>query len=337
MTYVKKDPKPVSEHSAGSSRDTFTYVSAALLCVALFVALGWALLGSGRSAAPEEASQGALEIRSPQGMSWPVFQVDLSRLERERASARLAWRARGGEAALKSEEIQALHEIVRQMNDHQFTTHPIPSRAQEAMNHDLKIALGGVLERVEVSDFMRLGEPIFRECEEGLEAVMASIHQGETTLEEAMEDADFERFSSYRRHCGEMLSELKRRGLIDGSGRWVDDRARAMSSILERYRWAHLIGDYIEPLAQLTESERAAFLRWRVEDPHAFSMAQRATFLKDLSRHQPNYPEGMAEAMFLYEEGKKEEALEVLSRHHNRSPRSEVYGAMYEALKEEMK
>ena len=133
-----------------------------------------------------------------------------------------------------------------------------------------------------------------------------------------------------------MLSQLHQRKMINEDGSWRSTDDKMLASILQRYRWAYLVHLYVNPLELLTESERQAFLRWRVEDKDAFSMEQRKKYLEDIYKYIPEYPKGMAEAMFAYEQGNTARAAEILSLYKNKYPEQKTYTIMYNALSKEL-
>lgn len=329
----KVNTQKTQEHVQGSAAAVWWLTGT--VCLALFGAIFW-FSGPGRTPA-DTSTRSTLTIPVPVGMAWPALTIDREALDASRAKQRADWNRDASHRDLSErKEVQDLLEVVKLINDHQFATHPIPSRTMESLEHDLTIALSGILEVIKPEEFIHLGGPIFEKCEEGLAIVQREIAAGTITLEQAIEDADFERHELYRKHCGNMLQEFKKRGLIDARGQWVHENAAQLGTVLERYRWAHLLHLYVEPLAQLTELERTIFVRWRVEDPEAFDLPTRRRFVPDLYRYLPTYPKGVPEAMLSYEAGERKQAAEILSRYRNQAPDAPTYSAMYEALVKEL-
>ncbi len=317
----------------GSAHAALTWWISGLVCVALFGAIFW-FVGPGRSA--PSPSQGAHtegpSIPVPEGMTWPALTIDTNQLDKARATHTPSL----PKARLELEEVKALHEVVQQINDHQFVTHPIPSKTPQHLEQALKITLSNILTEFDETQFLALGEPIFAQCATGFEQLQKDLEQGKLTLEQATADADFETYTVYRKFCGNMLGELHNRGLLDEKGQWRSVRAKKIGSILERYRWAHMFRLYADPITQLAPIEREILTRWRVEDPQAFKLDTRERFIDALHHHVPHYPEGVAEAMIAYERGNKQDAAEILSRYRNQSPNNPTYKVMYEALTQEL-
>lgn len=328
----------------GDSAHVLTWAIASVICLALFALLFWAL-GPGRGDATSTSNGGLsgdegaesmmVTIPVPTGMSWPALEIDAERIARARAQQRDAHAANLSRETLSDPVIEEFYATVKELNDHQFVTQPIPSKTPNELEYNFKASLSEVVGNVRPEHFMALGEPLFEECDKGLTALQKDIASGKTTLEDAKADADFEEHERYRKHCGNMLTQLHDLKLVDDKGQWSGPEAKTISSILERYRWAYLVHLYIKPLDLLTPVERVAFLRWRLETD-AFSLAQRKRFASSIQSELPTYPEGVVEAMIAYEEGEKRRAAEILSRYRNRSPDDRTYNVMYQALKKEL-
>ncbi len=311
-----------------------TLIIAISACILVFVGLFFVLKSSSDGAATHThtATPGKLEIPVPSGMEWPELIPAHETIQKERA----AQRAQAAQGITSHDKIQDFYRAVRAVNDHQFKTHPIPSKTPESLDHDFNLTLGLVLEEVKPEDMLSIAPPIVESCDKGLEQLQQDIKAGKTTLQKAMEDADFETYQLYRKNCGNMLSQLHQRKMINEDGSWRSTDDKMLASILQRYRWAYLVHLYVNPLELLTESERQAFLRWRVEDKDAFSMEQRKKYLEDIYKYIPEYPKGMAEAMFAYEQGNTARAAEILSLYKNKYPEQKTYTIMYNALSKEL-
>lgn len=300
-------------------------IATVVICAILFAALG-ALMTGGDHDAPAGEDTPHLE-----GMEWPPLEIDPAALAKARRDFH-------GDASglLDAPEAKALLEIVRDGNDHQFETHPIPSMTREQLENGLAIAVSDAITLGSRDSYVALGQPLFDACERGLEKLQADLARGELTLEQATTDPDFERYATYRRNCGNMLGELHRRGLVDDRGQFEGERERELARILQRFRWAYTAHLYRPPLEQLPELEREILARWRVEDADAFSIEERQRYLNELLRYVPSYPEGVALAMLAYEAGDKRRAAEIVSRFLNQSPHDPNYNAMKAALDREL-
>lgn len=324
-----------TQEDHGSSAAMTWWLTGAV-CLSVFGAIFW-FTGPGRADTQTpiktSTSESVSLIPTPKGMTWPELDVDISTLDQERA----AQAAKNSTSqAISHPSSEALRDVVRLINDHQFTTHPIPSRTMPSLEEDLKIAISEALTVIDPAHFVVLGEPLFSKCAQGLNAIQEELAKGSVTLEQVVKDADFERHELYRQYCGNMLGELEKRGLVDAKGQWKDERSKALSTILQRYRWAHMVKLYADPITQLSPTEQQIFVRWRVEDANAFDLNTRRKFVNALYHHIPNYPKGVPEAMLAYEAGDKKGAVEILSRYKNQAPDNPTYVVMYKALEDEL-
>lgn len=308
-------------------------VPALLICAALFALLGWGMLSiDHRGSQTHEPTASPTTPYMTRGLEWPELVIRPEALARARAE-----HARAVSDHLDHPAAERLRALVRELNDYQFETTPIPAKAPQKRERLLSVAVSDAITAAPATHFVDLGGPVFEACERSFARLQEAIARGDLTLQEAIADPDFERFEAYRQNCGQMLGELHRRGLVDDQGAWTDASARALARTLQRYRWAHMAHLYAPPLEQLPELERTTLLRWRVETQDAFPLELRRRALPPLLRHVPDYPEGLARALLAYEAGDPTRALEIARRHHNQSPDDPRYSSMIEALERELK
>lgn len=321
------------DHSTQSGPDSI--VITAVICALLFGALGWMLAkpGAPSSAPPQgHANSAPYHIGEFDGFNWPAVTFDAASLD----AARSSFHDLSDEDAA-SQEVARLIEVVQLANDHQFTTQPIPSKKIKELTEMEELAVSDALIVTSKTSFIAAGEPVFERCTKALANVQMDLAAGKLELAEAMLDVDYSEYELYRRNCGNMLAMLDKVGLIDGKGQWTRSDGEQIAQTLQRYRWAFMAQTRWQPLEQLPEYERKKLVQWRASSTDAFSAHQHKRFVAELTKVVPEFPEGAALALLASDEGRHDEAAEILSRYKNQQPDNPLWGELQADLKKKTK
>ena len=231
-----------------------------------------------------------------------------------------------------SDSAQALRKLVRQINDHQFATDPVPSIPQHQWQERLERAVSQTRVEVPQERFLQLGYPVFLACEQGLLTLQQALDAGSLTWEQATSDPDFEAHSVYRRNCGNMAAQMHTMGLMDRHARWTSESSHLLGLLLGRMRWARLQNIYGPALEQLSKPEQQAFLVWGLGQEA--TPVEKTRMLEALLALDPTYPEVRARALIALERGDMAYAKALVSRYRNQSPQNPEYRALEKALRE---
>lgn len=321
------------DHSTPAGPDSL--VITAVICAVLFGALGWVLVQPGDEAPDKtrgHAGDGTYSIGEFDGFAWPTVTFDAARL----TSARARFHDLPDEVA-SSKEIEKLIEVVQLANDHQFTTQPIPSKKLKELTAMEELAVSDAVTVTSKTSFVEAGEPVFKNCSKALAGVQRDLAAGELELAEVLLDIDYSKYENYRRNCGNMLAMLDKVGLIDGRGQWTRDDGEQIAQTLQRYRWAFMAQTRWSPIEQLPEYERKKLVQWRASSRDAFSPRQHKRFVTELIKVVPEFPEGIALALLASDEGRDEDAMELLSRYKNQQPDNPLWGELQESLRKKSK
>lgn len=291
------------------------------VCLLCTIGLGFAFSSLSSSSHTSSQSQN-LEANPTQ---FPPLIIDHQRLNKER-------RLQQSEARLGSveQELNHLYAVVRRANLAQF-----PSTANEArpdlviLNAEVTFAADEVLPASGIRGFTAAGEPLFAACNEGIEELLKAIRRQSIPLEEARRNPSPARFQKYRENCGNALPLLLQHGLVDSTGRWSKPYAPVLFEILNRYRWAHITHARLPARLQLAPYEYELLMRWRIEDPDAFPIAERRKFIHQASSEISDFDPVLAETL-LDNEGKTEsEAIENLRELSEKHPENQNYRQRY--------
>ncbi|GEM_PF-3107060 len=223
---------------------------------------------------------------APHPLAFPPLPADEDRLARARAEKYGAARRTLDDQPEASEAQKALIELVQQANRRQFDGGEEAGAGDgAALSRRISVAANNVIQSLSYDTFPAAGEPLYTACREGLASLLAAVRRGDVDFERAKQDPPTSEFETYRSNCGNLLGVLAERGLVGESGEWAEpeDKSKVVFSVLQRVRWAHMTHDRRPALLQLTPAERALYLRWRIESPRAFPMAQRQKFLSQLT------------------------------------------------------
>ncbi len=228
------------------------------------------------------------------GAEFPELEIDADEL----ADARRNF-AGDTNLELLDEELDKLFDTAIDMNKAQFGD---DVREVERTGIQLLEKLGYRANDVVVATgpkgFQVAADPLFENCQLGLDELLGAIRAGELELAEAIDAPPDEQFEAYRRYCGDLLPLLVNRNIIDENAEFTHPDAMALIDVFQRYRWVHyMIGDKYPLHMMLSPTELEVFFRWRIEDPNAFSPEQRHQFLQDALPYLPSeYPAPLAEA-----------------------------------------
>jgi hypothetical protein len=262
----------------------------------LLAAACWGMLQSGHEGAP------------PSGLVWPEpMQLDAVKLRADEEGRRQT-----SYKLIEEPGAKALIEAAHTANDHQFTTHPIPSRTAKELVSIVNTAAAEGLMVSGQERFLAIGVPVFAACTEQLDAMLKALGEGKISWEVATTDPDPVAWALYRQNCGNILPELLRTKLIDEKGHWRDALAPLRLELWQRYRWAFMIQEQRPALLQLSALEREALLRWRIEDGVSFPTEARLRALDEARDLLPDYPAPLVHALILREAGDDAGALASL-------------------------
>lgn len=292
-----------------------------LLSMALIGAtLSWSLFGAGDSF---DAQQKA-HIHS--GAEFPRLAVDTQKLRDSR-------RAHYQEPDLDTieDEVKQLHTAFREINRVQFPSHsPDEENSSEQLELLIPYLAGQIVSTTRADGFAIVGEPLFEQCLEGLDQVLAAISSDNLPMSQALEDPPANRFSLYRNNCGNLLPELTAHELISTGGEWLHPEGRILVDIFQRYRWADLVRKDYPLHAQLSDYELQLFYQWRIESAAAFSLDQRKQFLIQAAPFLPeDYDASLTQARLDALEANSDQAVSRFQQLRNEHPENEFYDAIY--------
>lgn len=251
--------------------------------------------------------------------------IDSARLKRER-------REQQSEAQLGTvdKELSHLYSVIRQANSAQFP----PQNGQNQTDQillaaEVTFAADEVLPASGVRGFTAVGEPIFAACNEGIEELLKAIRINNVSLDEAKENPPPARFQKYRENCGNAFPMLLQHGLVTTDGRWAKPYASTIFDILNRYRWAHIAHARLPARLQLSPYEYELLMRWRIEDPDAFSRGERQKFITQAAAEIRDYDAPLAEVLLSNEGNDRLQALEHLRELSEKHPTNQNYHRRY--------
>lgn len=281
------------------------------------------------------------------GVDFPAFEVDTERLEEARREFyEEVDRERVDEVT--DADVDRLKASFQILNEAQFLGDEVPPdadvhEASTQYRHQIRTLITPVGKR----GFILLGEPLFEECNRGLEELLGAVRDGELSLVEAIEEPPADQFEAYRKNCGNLLAYLKQRHLIDEQGHWTRDDAPELVDIRQRLRWVdEARGQYYPVQKLMSPYELEVFYRWRVEDGEAYSLEARRRYLRTARTLMPDFYGPLAEARLDAEEMDADEVtarFETLADDHpapeadeldGKAPKGAVYRAIYESMVE---
>lgn len=299
----------------------------ALLSVALMLGmLGWFQLGPG--AQDRWSSEESAQIRA--GQSFPSVQIDERQIQRSRDAFHHLRRTE-----LVDEEIEALKATYRELNLLQFPHHGDgePPAGEELGRRAIFLA-NDVVSVIGVQGFQLIGDPIFDACHAGLDRLLRQLQRENLDFEQAQQDPPAGDFDLYRENCGNFLSFLHQRGLVNDSGEWTHDDAPEIARILQRHRWANLITEQYPIHYQWSPIELEVYYRWRFEDERAFSLAQRREFFSQARPYlSADYDLPLAKARLDAAGMSAEEAVLRFQQLVEEFPENNLYQAVYEQVR----
>ncbi len=271
-------------------------------------------------------------IRS--GTSFPPLTVDERRLQRDRDDFYTE-----PDLTLIEDEVDVLLDTFREANLAQFPAHG-PEEELSAEQHVARVTFlaNDVLVVAGVRGFQSVGAPVLDACRAGLEDILSAIQSGNLPLSQAAEDPPADRFAQYRENCGNLLPFLIERNLVTSDGEWTHDDTPTLVDILQRYRWADLIGGQFPVHYQLAPYELELFYRWRIEDSEAFTLSQRHQFLEQAKAFLPSdYDFSLAQTRLDAASRDADEALQLFEELAEENPDNEFYQALYEEIQRQQR
>lgn len=266
--------------------------------------------------------------------TFPPIEISRAELARERQA-----RAPTALAEGVAEDVDKLITLVQRLNLRQFPDHQpqssddAPLDPNQARLRSVLLA-NNVLTQSKLEGFVSTGKPLFNACSTGLRELLEDLAAGKISAEEALTSPDPETYEAYRANCGNLLQVLVERKLIDPStGQWTSPVAPIVFDVLQRYRWASLVGDKRPPHMQLTPAENEILWRWRIEDPHAYTMAERREYLQRASQALPGYDTLLAGALLDASEGKWDQVEQAYEELVARDPENPKHQARLEWLR----
>ncbi len=292
------------------------------VCLACIVLLGVAF---SKTSTTSHSNSHAVSANSDPIRFAPLL-IDLPRLKRER-------REQQSEAQLGEveRELTHLYSVVRQANTAQFPQQDSQTQTDLVLlMAEITFAADEVLPASGVRGFTAAGEPIFTACNEGIEELLKAIRVNNVSLEEAKTNPPPARFQNYRENCGNALPMLLQHGLVTTDGRWAKPDASTIFDILNRYRWAHITHARLPARLQLAQYEYELLMRWRIEDPHAFSKDERQRFISQAAAEIRDYDATLAKTLLENESKDRTQALENLHDLSENHPTNEDYRRRYQ-------
>ncbi len=292
------------------------------LCLTCVVVVG-VLLATNAST---DNSNSPTDIANSNPTRFAPLTIDTARLLRER-------REQQSEAQLGEvdRELSHLYSVVIRANQAQFP--PQDSQTQPdpvLLAAEVTFAADEVLPASGVRGFTAAGEPIFAACNEGIEELLKAIRIKNVSLAEAKENPPLARFKKYRENCGNALPMLLQHGLVTPDGRWAKPYAATLFDILNRYRWAHIAHARLPARLQLAPYEYELLMRWRIEDPDAFSTNERKQFIAQAAAEIRDYDSLLAETLLENESKDRTQAVEHLRNLSEKHPTNQNYRRRYQ-------
>lgn len=273
-----------------------------------------------------------LQIES--GLNFPPLQFDKAR---QQAAHREFYET--PDLSTQRDTVQALHDLTQKANLTQFPPldgESLPPLAE--LDHHLRLLADELLPATGPRGFSSVGEPLFQACTEGLNDLLAALQAQELPLSQALKDPPHQRFAQYRKNCGNALPVLLERHLITPDGTWAHDFGPELFGILQRYRWADLIHSRYSTDQQLAPYDLEIFSRWRIEDPQAFSPAERRQLLAQSRAYLPtDYDHGLARVRIEAANQDLSAAAVQLGDLIHENPENPVYSAIFQDLERQLR
>jgi hypothetical protein len=115
--------------------------------------------------------------------------------------------------------------------------------------------------------FISFGDDLFHECLTAFAGVQAGLADASVTFD-AMSTTVQPGYEVYAETCGNALPMLKQVGVVDEKGQWVDAKnGPVMLELLNRLRFANIIGLRKKATLSLGDYEREILYRWRITNP----------------------------------------------------------------------
>ena len=302
-------------------------ITIAILVAPIIAFFSWSFFSEGQ---PDWSPDERAQLES--GIHFPPLEVIPQHLKRARQD-------HYDEPDLSSvaEEVERLRSFVQKANIAQFEElSQANAEAYQELDHGLRLMADEVLPATGVTGFQSLGEPIFESCNSGLNDLLESVQRGEITIAEASEDPP-EHFSDYRENCGNLLPILLERRLVSPDGTWNHKFGSELVDIIQRYRWADLIHTRHPTSRQISPYELAIFYRWRIEDPEAFTIAERRRFIAEARRSFPvDYDVELAAARLDVADHDLDSAMQRMAALSLEHPDSTLYNALYDELQRQL-
>ncbi|MFP4597825.1 MAG: tetratricopeptide repeat protein [Persicimonas sp.] len=300
---MSKSLRPKSAHPPGLD---WTIVLGFTICALLAAGFGYWRLSQ------------AAQI-SEDSFAFEELQIDRERLDRQRQKKYGDINLRTAQA-----EWQRILAAARELNRGQFTG--LSQTAAAELSLEIKFLANELIPTTGYQGFVVSGEPLFHQCQEGLDELLEAVRTGQLSMKEAREAPPADTFETYRDNCGNFLPLLVDRGLVTEDAQWAFEQAPIIVDLLNRYRWAHIIHDQQKPEAQLTAYGLITFERWRVERASGVTDASRQKYLERLARHDPDYNADYARGVLAFRAGELEEALEHFEKLASAYPASDYRG-----------
>lgn len=282
--------------------------------------VGWSILGAGDSFDAEQKAH----ILS--GTEFPRLDIDTQKLQQSR-------RAHYTEPDLETidGEIDQLYTAFREINSMQFPSHdPDGGDSSEQLELLIEYLAGQIVSATRADGFAVVGKPLFEQCLQGLDELIAEVSSGNLPMSQALKDPPADRFSLYRDNCGNLLPELQAHELVSSDGEWLHPQGRTLVDIFQRYRWADLVRKDYPLHAQLSGYELQIFFQWRIESTPAFSAGQRHQFLLQAAPYLPDdYDTRLTEARLDTLDEDSDQARARFQQLRDEHPDNEFYAAIY--------
>lgn len=272
-----------------------------------------------------------LQIKS--GLNFPPLAIDQARLEQARRQFYEI-----PDLQEQADTVKTLLEMTKKANLSQFPPQDgesFPPLAE--LDHHLRLLADELLPAAGARGFSAVGAPIFKECMIGLNDLLTALHAQELPLAQALEDPPHQRFATYRENCGNVFPVLIERHLVTSDGRWTHEYGEEIFNIMQRYRWADLIHSRYPTSNQISPYELELFARWRIEDPNAFTAAERRQLLAQSRAYLPStYDLALATARIEAANQDLGAAALRLANLVDENPENPIYSAIFDALERQM-
>ncbi len=137
--------------------------------------------------------------------------------------------------------------------------------------------------------FISFGDDLFHECLTAFAGVQAALADSSVTFD-AMSTAVQPGYEVYAETCGNALPMLKQVGVVDEKGQWVDAKnGPIMLELLNRLRFANIIGLRKKPTLSLGDYEREVLYLWRVTNP-AIPVLERIRYIDSAEIDVKGFP-----------------------------------------------